>query len=341
MKTIRLVVIVSLGVMIAMVGCSKKVHQAPAAAPTPILGMPESNTSMGEAEKEVMELRSAVHKNPSNVQMRQLLALTLYRIQDVRGGIREMLVASKLAPQDPRLPYLLGRMYEEDEQNEAALEAYRTAVRLAANSPLDTEWRPIYSYSLAHMLAKKGDSVQAERRYELALAQLSAYAPEWICSMDRLAETGSLGDHLRSSIEKELSQVRSGLSCKRPSLSKIQAQLSPVEVPEPVPNAVRSEELLTLESRVRAGEVIGSGAHLALGGQYMKIREVDEAVVQFLAAIELNPRGHMAWYQLGWAYLGQRRLEDAANAFGRAADLGDSGADQLATRVRQASKKLQ
>lgn len=60
---------------------------------------------------------------------------------------------------------------------------------------------------------------------------------------------------------------------------------------------------------------------LARGKQHLEQKDFSRAILEFRNAVHVAPRDDQAYYQLGWAFLGQRDLRDAAVAMKKATEL--------------------
>jgi aminopeptidase N len=69
---------------------------------------------------------------------------------------------------------------------------------------------------------------------------------------------------------------------------------------------------------LRTSESLKTAVVVRRGIQHFEREEYAEAEEQFRAAIKLNPRSSLAWYNLGLLYMEQRNWQNARNAFGEA-----------------------
>jgi tetratricopeptide (TPR) repeat protein len=85
-----------------------------------------------------------------------------------------------------------------------------------------------------------------------------------------------------------------------------------------------SEALFRHTAKVTKNNAI---AHFSLAFALLEKERIDEAITEFFTGLDINPRDHKGWYQLGRAYTKKGDTQKAANAFLECAKLMPSFSD--------------
>ena len=76
------------------------------------------------------------------------------------------------------------------------------------------------------------------------------------------------------------------------------------------------------------------GDHLLLARGLCSNGKCTPSLIEALAAAELDPKRALIWRSVGYLYLRQSRPAEAAAAYAKAGNLGDSQASDIAARIR-------
>ncbi len=148
----------------------------------------------------VADARKRLAENPNRADLHDQLGVLLRARGNARGAMAEIRAAVRLAPREPHYYGDLGSVQQEAGLPADALKSFQTAARLARGSR-EKEWAPVYTWQSAQSLESLGRLHEAERWYEIALAQMSAYRPDWLTSgMDRRTTAGDFGAVIRRSV---------------------------------------------------------------------------------------------------------------------------------------------
>lgn len=172
---------------------------------------------------------------------------------------------------------------------------------------------PICSMDIAMAYERKGDKVNAEIWHENTLAMLAAYRQEWIRSnMDKLFTDGQYSKHIDSTSRKHLQKLYSELVKTRPNREWLLKEIPLLEIPIAKKQSARElKELEKLRNDLDSGKWQGAHLHINLGVMYSDANKLNDAVVEYLTAIELDNKDSIAWDNLGWVYMLQGRLDRA------------------------------
>jgi len=215
-----------------------------------------------------------------------------------------------------------------------ALACFVKAAAIADKAKQDKEWAPIYTLEAARLFEQKGRGAEAQRWYEMALARLSAYRDKWtLRGMDRRNGTGDFGEVLERCAWEGLKRVRPKLAKDRPTGQWVQRQLPFLQFPDSVSDKGAEAKAATKQDRALRSGAGNAVAHSLLGTHLLGAGEPEKATVELLAATVLDPNEPIAWDNLGWAYLMQGRMPEAAAALRVGGKLGDGSSTELANRI--------
>lgn len=292
----------------------------------------------------ISKVRSALSRDPRNADLHEQLGILLSRSNKARA-ISEVRIAIRLAPQQASYHASLGYLLAEAGKPEEALSCFRFAVDMLhrRNGSTGKEWLPIYGAEVARIYDTLGRDEDAEAWYERSLAWMFAYRTDWLASgMDRRNKRNSFGKAFEADMSERLATIRDRNSRHRPSREWVSKRLPMLRFPDRARGACEnSKDAGKLETSLRSGKASGTALNIELGMDYLACGHVNEAVIQFLAAIEQDASNNIAWDELGWSYLIQGRLLKAAAAFSEADHLGSSGSGQLATMIRNQAKAFE
>lgn len=290
---------------------------------------------------DINEIRNSLHKKlerqPTEDEVRFSLALALKSNGDIKGYFREMAEAVRLSPDNHVYRYDLSMVYKKQGDYKQALDNASTAAKLSEKSDMKG-YTPMYNELVGDIQKEMGKPLEAEKSYELALAQMSAYAPDVVGALNNPYETVQAD---RQALENKLKWVQIELAPTRPTDDWMKQNLPWAESsPEPQSITFAKSQIKALERKVRSGEISGSGPHLTLGTYYATVGHNNDAVVELLAAFktaEPEEIDHIMWNILGWAYLRQHRLKDATEAFKTSVKLGDQKFEDQTKEITKAA----
>jgi len=200
----------------------------------------------------------------------------------------------------------------------------------------------MYSEIAGELLMEMKDYQGAERVLERALAQLSMYRPE-IGAIIINQASAALYRETQQRARQRLQKARQELRNMRPTLKWVNTDMPSLELAPPPSTsreAVEADKIIRewMSERRRGfalGGDYGEFSHMLLGQALTTKGNAPEAVIELLAAVEAAPNDAIARYSLGWAYLTDGRLRQAAAAFREACRLGDAPAGVLAAYVEK------
>jgi tetratricopeptide (TPR) repeat protein len=286
----------------------------------------------------IKQVRNRLHHTPGSGALHFELAGLLKADGNISGYLDQMRSAVQLEPRNYIYRLSLAFTYQELGRKQLALGNYQAAARLSHEQSSSLRDPAIFNRAAAELLQELGRYAEAETTYERSLAQLSAaaFGPDGVSTQDM--------DSSRQAMLRQLGQVRGALAESRPTSSWVRANMPWVESDRPSDTGSAEEaetRLKECERALQTGTIGGALPHYDLGVAYLTVGRLDEAVVELLAAIELEPDRKMAWDELGWAYLLQNRLPDAAQAFDKADKLGLPGSAYYANKVRLGIRQFQ
>lgn len=238
----------------------------------------------------------------------------------------------RLAPRNSLYRFVVAKRYQETGNELEAIKNGEIAAKLGIHDAKNLV--PLYNKLLGDLLVKQSRYVEAERTYERALAQFSAYAPN--ISMKKFSQ-----DEL--DIKTRLTEVRQKLAEGRPSQQWIQKDMPWFKFGKSSDKAVLASSksnVRDLEPKVRAGDLGGAGIHKTLADSYFMVGRTNDAVIEYLAVTELDAKDKDAWQMLGAAYARQNRLGDAANAFLRSCKLGNKYSCDLSQKMLESMRRF-
>lgn len=291
----------------------------------------------------IANLRSQIETQPQNDELRYQLANAYGDRGDMQSFFREMRIAASLAPSKSLYRWVLAINYQKQGNDLDALNNACIAARLGTKDAKNLV--PRYNKLAADVLMEKGRYRQAEQTYERALAQLSAYAPE----ISPLGSNASRTDwgKFEDEVKHSLSLIRDKLATQRPTQAWIRKDMPwfLFGVADNAKSLAASKEYIARTApgarSGKLGKLGGAGTHSLLALNYLTIGDAQDAVIESLAAIELDPKRAIDWQTLGAAYVRQNRLGDAANAFQKSCDLGDQDSCTLGQKMQESVRRFQ
>jgi len=206
-------------------------------------------------------------------------------------------IAISLAPSKSLYRWVVAINYQKQDKKQAALDNARIAARLGVNDAKNLV--PRFNKLTADLLTEEGGYQEAERTYERALAQLSAYAHD--ISPSHSSASQLEWAQFNKEIEHSLSVIRDKLAAERPSQKWIRR-----DIPwflfglEEDKAAIAASKALVVKMApgLHSGKLGGCSNHSLLGSAYLTIGDVQDAVIESLAAIELDPTHAPDWQTL-------------------------------------------
>jgi len=216
-----------------------------------------------------------------------------------------LLQAERLAPGEPRWPYLFGMAKRLQGDPEAALPRFRRAVELAGDDP------PVLRLRLADALLEQGSLEEAEVQYRRALRTSNPWAHLGLARL--LAQRGQLSEGLTSlrtaaqspptraaalTLLAEIHQRLGDPAAARDDLALRAAAPADLDPPDPFSDEV---------NQTRVG----------LEGDYSRARallnreRIEEALAQFQGTTQRYPDSEIAWRMLGTIRIRQGDLAGA------------------------------
>ncbi len=305
-------------------GCGRGNSDSSGEPQTKVVNQSEKEAKSVDIDREIARVQEALKKDPENDDLHSDLASLLHAKGDTKGFFSEMDAAVRLAPNESLYRFILAKVYREEGRNEEALENALAAARLESPDPR-------CNMLVGDLLQEKGEYMAAEQRYEKALAQFSVYGvTRW--------------DPLPQDTKDALAVVQRGLAAKRPTSEWILNDMPWVKFmvteDSKLVESVR-EAIADLEPKVQSYKWRGADVHYRLGGYYAIVGRTQDAMIEQLAAIELNPDNGVYWQLLGEAYLQQNRLYDAARAYEKSCDLGIKASCTLAQKMQESIVRFQ
>ncbi len=176
--------------------------------PVPDRGVP---VTQAEVRMLIAERRTVIAKEPGRTASHEYLA-TWLSILGSDEAVTELRKAAVLYPRQPAYHCELGRVYQRMGKDADALREMVSAAELG-RGPLDYKGSvALYSLSAAEMLRVAGRLEEAERYYEMMLAQLQAYG--WDAEGHPYVDSE---DDLRDKADDGLALVKGRLAHDRPS----------------------------------------------------------------------------------------------------------------------------
>jgi len=250
--------------------------------------------------QDAASLRSAIAQNPSDAAPHIYLAHVLGQLGNYQDALKESQTAIRMDPDEPLYHSEFGEVLWRVGKQSDALREFVLAADLGESQGQDKELASTFSAHAGKVLEEAGRYENAERHYEMALAQLLIVDAN-LGADPVTAATQPQRAKLRQSVESHLSMVKSRVTPGRPSRDWI----------------VRHISYLKMDA--------------------WKHGDTEKEVVEALALTQTSPKSDIGWFNLGWAYLWQGRLDAAADAFDKAHALGDKEADISAADARRAS----
>ena len=336
-------VLKTLMVLIALlafcIGCSRAAHDPKSMYSPPDFGQ-ISRRHGKDLSAMIASLREAIAKDPKNDELHYVLAHGLRARGDTQGFFHEMNTAISLAPRSSMYRWIIAEGYRRQGNRRAALDNALIAARLGVNDA--TTMVPGYNKLAADLLNEEGRYQEAERTYEKALAQLSAYAQDIISPIHPDASLLHCA-RFENEIKHKLSVIREKPALERPTQAWIRKDMPWVPfmfVRDEKTIAASKAYIAKTAPEVRSGKLGGSQIHGFLGSRYLIIDDAQHAVIECLATIELCPKNAIDWQMLGAAYLMQNRLGDAANAYHKAYNLGDKASLTLSQKMLESMRRF-
>jgi tetratricopeptide (TPR) repeat protein len=269
-----------------------------------------------------------------------LLANTLAEAEDVEAGVRLLRRASGIYPTDVWVNYELGRLLGRmrPPRRDEAIEAYSAARAL----------RPELAHELAHALADRGRSEQAEAVFRDLVGRRPRDARHLGCLAQHLQgqrRAAEAGPFLERAIAAGREAIRlrpndavahanltlalnaNGQFDEASAIARQAIALDPQD-------AVAHDSLgVTLKNRGLLNEAIDSfraaialdpqdaSLHGHLGDALEKTGQVDEAIVCYHQAVALDPQDAAAHNRLGLALAGDGQLDDAVACYHKALEV--------------------
>lgn len=286
--------------------------------------------------EEIASLRRSVTKNPKDVGTRFHLALGLRYVGDNKGFYSEIQKVIAQEPKESLYRYVLADAYRKDKKPDQALENALAAARLGVSGNRGNT--PRYNQLVGDIQVERGNLKDAEKAYEKAIAQFSAYAPD-IDALIYDKKSRNAWEKESSCLVSKLHKVKYKLNAKRPPLAWIRRDMPWFPIDPSDDKAVRAaaqSEITELAEGVREGRTSGADVHYLLAVSYLSLGNVEEAITEALATIELDRGDSEAWLLLGQSYIHDRRLSDAADAFQMSVVLNNQDAVILAQKMREA-----
>jgi tetratricopeptide (TPR) repeat protein len=281
--------------------------------------------------------RQMLGREPAQDEVYFYTAQMLQSRRDINGFFAYMNAAAKLNPDNWVYRYALAQQYGAMGRNQYALSNYRLAAQAAQQN--DKVVTPLANKAAADTLRAMGRLVEAEKTYEQTLAQFSAYAADPdIKSRTSDKKSQAYWTNARNNTRTSLMAVKQNVTYTRPTTEWVRTAMPWVELTLPRDAKVISAARLRVhkhEAALALRKLSSADAHAQLGSDYMLVGKTEDAIIQFLAAIELDPTRQYTWRDLGGAYLHQNRLADAADAYTRAYTLGETDSGVLAQRMRE------
>lgn len=289
--------------------------------------------SPDETARRIKDAKDAIAADPNNGGLHYQLASLLQSVGDAKGFVREMTEAIRLEPTNSLYRYVLARYYHSAGNLDQATKCAAKAVALGSKDA--TNLVAVYSQLLGDVLTEQRRYADAERTYERALAQFSAYVHG--AYRNRFLQN-------ERDVRAHLAAVRRKLAADRPSQRWIREDMPWFEfgiAPDKRTRAYSESRIRDLAPQIRAGTIAGEGVHKILADSYLAVGKTDDAVVEYLATVELDPKSRLTWRMLGAAYARQGRLGDGANAFLKACSLGDKASCNLSQKMLESSRRFQ
>lgn len=302
-------------------------------------------------DKEIAKLRVQIKTHPKSGFYHEQLSLLLFGKGDKQGAIIEIDQAIRLEPENPFYYHQRGYFLEKCGKKPEALKDYLEAAELADklqyfdwSHPETSQMNPenrqkkeyahLYNFDAARLLEVHGSLRQAELRYEKAIALLSAFPPNTTQS-----NLEDYRKYIEEKIERSLAKIEVILAKDRPDAEWVRRQLPAFQLDSPGKSNMDATAL-QLERSLKSGKMSGPGLHLELGDYYLAAGDTHKAQIEFMAATEMDPKDSSAWFQLGWAYLLNNRLDDSAIALRKAAKTGDEAALGTAILVQTTAERF-
>jgi len=234
------------------------------------------------------------------------------------------------------------RKLAEKGQKKRAVRELQFGARLAAVPSGNRPLAPVYNEIAGELLMDMNDYDGAQRVLERALSQLSAYRVE-IGAVMVTEASAAIYRETEQRARKQLEKVRQDLRYSRATLKWIRTDMPSLQVtppPSTSSEAVQADGVIRQwMPKLKRGFVFGAKyeepPHMILGQALTTKGDAPAAVIELLAAVEVTPKSTIARYSLGWAYLTDGRLRQAAAAFREACRLGDALAGVLAADVEK------
>ena len=332
---IAALVMLSAALLVAFGGCaSSRRSNASGQASSP-----SQIVSPAEVNRMIYRTRRALRADPHNARLHFELAGALQAVGDKSRYLEHIKLAARLAPKNSLYQFGLAEAYRAQGLKGLALKKALHAAEIGAGDAQDMT--PLYYQLVAELEAETGKHAAAEHWYEKALAAFSAYQGVAACTRN-----DEIPKRWRSTIERigsRLAGVQRGLGERRPSQQWLQANIPWFRFGRPERGAqvpLPQAEIGRLTHKLASQRVVGSGIHIDLGALLLTVGQTGSAIVEFLAAVEIDGKQSKAWQMLGAAYVRQGRLDEALAAFDKSCKLGNQDSCVLYRKTREAIQRL-
>lgn len=295
--------------------------------------------SPSDVNRIIDRTRRALRTDPRNAQLHFELAVALQAAGDKSGYLEHIKLAASLAPQNSFYRFNLAEAYRAQGLKTLALKNALYAADIGRHDAKDMT--PLYYQLVAELMAETGRRATAEHWYENALAALSAY--QGVAACRRIDE---IPKQWRSTVEEvrhRLSGIRRELGKNRPTQQWVATNMPWFQFGQHENGMQMScmrNKIDKLAHRLATRQVMGSGIHIDLGMLLLTSGQVENATIEFLAALQIDEKQSKAWQMLGTAYVKEGRLDEAVSAFNKSCKLGNRDSCTLYKKTQEALQRL-